>query len=127
VAAYPHQAEWAESMADLLREAKRRGEAAAAAGLDEVPIGVRKWLRGRYNAIIEDAFAANPEPNSRQRNAAERASHNLAVALEHHAEEILLFLYDLRVPFDNNQAERDLRMAKLLVYRPSGVGLRVAV
>lgn len=113
VAAYPHQAEWAESMADLLREAKRRAEAAAAAGLDEVPIGVRKWLRGRYNAIIEDALAANPEPNARQRNAAERASHNLAVALEHHAEEILLFLYDLRVPFDNNQAERDLRMAKL--------------
>jgi transposase len=113
VAAYPDQTEWAEAMADLLREAKRRAESAAADGSDEVPIGVRRWLRGRYNAIVENGFAANPEPRARKRNAAERAAYNLAVALEYHADEILLFLADLRVPFDNNRAERDLRMAKL--------------
>jgi len=113
VAAYRDQSEWAEAMADVLRIAKRRAENALAAGLDEVPIGQRKWLRGRYNAILTDAFAANPEPRGRKRNAAEKAGYNLAVALEYRVDEVLLFLYDLRVSFDNNQAERDLRMAKL--------------
>ena len=113
VGAYPAQAAWAGAMAELLVEAKRRAETAAGTGAEAVPIGERRWLRGRYNAILADAFAVNPEPRHRKRNAAERAAYNLAVALEDHAGEILLFMSDLRVPFDNNQAERDLRMAKL--------------
>ena len=113
VAAYPGQKAWAQAMAGLLLEAKRRAGAAAASGADAVPIGQRRWLRGRYNAIVADALAANPEPRRRKRNAAERASYNLAVALGRHVEEILLFTADLNVPFDNNAAERGLRMAKL--------------
>ena len=43
----------------------------------------------------------------------EKASYNLAVAFRGHATEILRFTTDLRIPFTNNEAERDLRMAKL--------------
>jgi transposase len=108
------QKPWADAMAELLVDAKRRCDAARAAGRAEIPARQRARLRARYDAIVVDAVAANPEPpDGRKRNRVEKIGYNLAVALRDHKHEVLRFIDNLAVSFDNNQSERDLRMARL--------------
>ena len=68
---------------------------------------------GRYDAIVREGLNANPTPTARKRDSLERESYNLVSAFCKLRSEVTLFASDLRVPFTNNQAKRDLRMAKL--------------
>jgi transposase len=110
----PTQKLWADAMADLLVDAKRRCDAARAAGRAALPARQRSNIRARYHTIIADALAANHNPpDGRKRNRSEKIGYNLAVALRDHQHETLRFVDDLTVWFSNNQSERDLRMARL--------------
>jgi len=76
----------------------------------------RARLHARYERLLADGQAANPPPpaTDRRRGRARRSpAARLLARLDTHREEVLRSLDDTRVPFDNNQAERDLRMVKL--------------
>jgi transposase len=63
----------------------------------------------RYDAIIENARQIHPRTPKGKRSKAE----NLLNRLEDYSMSVLAFLLDRKVPFTNNQAERDLRMMKV--------------
>jgi transposase len=108
------QKPWADAMAALLVDAKRRCDAARAGHLVELAARQRSSIRASYDTIVAAALAANPAPpDGRKRTRTEKIGYNLAVALRDHHNEILRFVDDLTVSFDNNQSERDLRMARL--------------
>jgi transposase len=78
------------------------------------------WLE-RYRQLIRKAEKINPPPVS-SREAADApkkqrdqkpSPHNLIKRLQRKRDEVLRFMRDLTVPFDNNGSERDLRMVKL--------------
>jgi len=83
-----------------------------------LPTGDVERLRTRYDTILieAEAEAGNP-PRPRRPGTRGRVKQfpacNLIRRLREHRNEVLHFLTDRRVPFDNNQAERDLRMPKL--------------
>ncbi|TVQ91135.1 MAG: IS66 family transposase [Chromatiaceae bacterium] len=112
----PSQQRWAEDMSALLCEANTRTAAARLEGLDALPAAEVERLHERYDAILDTAAQRNPPrspPPGSKRRVKQSPAYNLVKRLREKREEVLRFITDLRVPFDNDQAERDMRMAKL--------------
>ncbi len=110
-----HQ-DWAHDLMCLLLDIKAEVKAAPPDWMSLPPDRLSAYER-RYEAILQHGFAANPLPEppllirrGRQKQSPPR---NLLDRLAKHKAETLAFMYDFRIPFDNNQAERDIRMVKL--------------
>jgi len=112
-----HQA-WASDMKKLLLEIKKVVEDSPPEQtfLPQDQIADFETL---YDAIVEAGLQVNPlaEPDltlPKKRGKPKRhPARNLVEHLKLRKRETLAFMYDFKVPFDNNQAERDLRMIKL--------------
>jgi len=96
---------WADDLAGVLRYAHRQVTAAKAAGRDRLAPEVLASVGARYTGHLQQAARATAGRRSKPAALARR--------LERHRDDVLRFTVDFAVPFDNNQAERDLRMAKL--------------
>jgi len=106
---------WAKSMIDFLLEVKEKREKSRRRGFDPETI---KEYENRYRRIITAGMRANPPPvedTQRKKRGRRKKSKalNLVERLRDHEEATLSFMYDFTVPFDNNLAERDIRMMKV--------------
>jgi len=106
---------WTTDMITLLCQANAVVGEAQTQDLETLPasnVNV-EHLRTRYDTILSKAGAGNP-PHPRTRGWVKQSpTYNLIRRLRERRNEVLRFLTDPRVPFNNNQAERDLRMPKL--------------
>jgi transposase len=106
---------WAKDLKALLLEIKQAVDEARGRGLDVLAVGVKQGFGSRYDTILEEGLKANPKPAPRGKRGRPKRGKagSLVDRLREHKEATLAFMEDLRVPFDNNQAERDIRMVKL--------------
>jgi transposase len=104
---------WANDLADLMREAKRTVAAARATGSDQLDPATLHSIRVRYGQLVAKGFSLNPEPETGKRSGYDKKAFNLLRRLDGQRDDVLRFTTDFAVPFDNNQAERDIRMVKL--------------
>src|SRR5258706_3704269 len=108
---------WARKMKELLLLMKAEVERAKTLGQHELEVQVLAPLLRRYDELLTEGYLANPPappPKKRTpRRPKQSPARNLLDRLSESKWAVLRFLLDFAVPFDNNQAERDLRMIKV--------------
>jgi len=114
---YPKK--WVNPMADLLlsiKEAVDKAKAGSRTGLS------RKKLmdfEAEYDRLVKQGLRINGPPKRivgqpiKRGRIKQDPAKNLLDEFKLHKEFVLAFMYDFKVPFDNNQAERDIRMMKV--------------
>jgi transposase len=109
---------WAEEMQAFLCKALRYNKVYRELGKDSLPEFYLTLLSREYDEIIASglSYHQNLEPVLRKGKRGrfkQRVGKNLLDRFLNKKDAILRFLYDLSIPFTNNQAERDIRMMKL--------------
>ena len=105
---------WPEQMKTLLLEVKQSVEAAVGA---LTPPKTTAY-EARYDEILSAGDKENPVKDVPKRRGkrgriAKSKARNLLERMKNYKKDILKFMTDPAIPFDNNLAERDIRMSKL--------------
>jgi transposase len=113
-----YQQAWAQEMSDLLLEMKTAADQARVTGNQVDPEVIRR-LDARYDELLAQGLQDNPppliEPSQTKKRGRPKQTppKNLLDHLQTQKPQVLAFLFDVAIPFDNNQAERDIRMVKV--------------
>ena len=110
---------WASQMIALLVEMNEAVKSAKALEMTALEISQLDTFERQYRDILKTGFAENPAIPLPENQVSARGrpkqhpAKNLLDRLQSQSEAVLRFIHNFEVPFDNNQAERDLRMMKL--------------
>ena len=107
---------WPSYFSNLLLDMKKAKETAILAGQNSMDVAWREKLLRRYDRIIQAAYRENPEPEATPGKKGRRKRGKVLALidrLQKYKDAVCLFIKNFAVPFDNNQAERDLRMVKV--------------
>ncbi len=112
------QQAWARTLISHLHTIKKAVAAAVAAGQTALSPEVLEDFESTYDTIIRQGLAENPRRVATagapvRGRIKQTKTRNLLERLNIHRDAVLLFMRDFRVPFTNNQAENDVRMAKV--------------
>jgi len=113
-----HHQPWGQAMINCLLDIKQ-AVAQARPTVDHLTPAQLCAFEARYQNLLDEGYVANPLPASpapaeKKRGRRKKTKpRNLLERLDHHRQEVLAFMYDFNVPFDNNLAERDIRMMKV--------------
>jgi transposase-like protein len=105
---------WASNMKRLLQETCKKVSKSTDKKLNKKELAN---LQKRYRNILtrgeKELPPIPPKPSGKRGKLAKSDAHNLWERLQLHEASVLLFAKDPHVPFTNNRAEQDLRMAKV--------------
>lgn len=112
---YPEQ-KWTPAFIKFLLEMKMVKDKAVEAGKEQLSYYYLRKFDKRYEELIKQAKEENPlPPVTEKKRGRQKKGTILALIerLEKYKASVCLFIRDFKVPFDNNQAERDIRMIKV--------------
>ncbi len=107
---------WAHKLILLLTTMKKATDQARSLGQPHLWAEDVQLLHTQFVALLDEGDQVHlraPTLPGKRGKAKQHPARNLLDRLRKHQDAVLAFLYHLDVPFDNNQAERDVRMVKV--------------
>ena len=106
---------WPARLIALLLKIKAAVAQAQAKGQSHLTARRLTDFTAEYDQLVKSGLRANPppKPTGRAGRPNQGPIRSVLLRLQKRADAVLAFMHNFQVPFDNNQAERDVRMVKV--------------